>query len=106
MTSTVRTLCIAVLLVLGVSGCKSADRQQNLNDMITVLNEQGVVWEGEVAGPLDAGFEMYSGGRVTSGGWIKLRVQSPVQNPAANYLNQTGGTDNGASEVRSDDEQN
>ena len=105
MTNTARTLCIAVLLILGVSGCKSADRQQNLNDMITVLNEQGVVWEGEVAGPLDAGFEMYSGGRVTSGGWIKLRVQSPVQNPAALYLRDKADETPTADDVRPDDVQ-
>lgn len=75
-----------ILIVILVSGCASKDRLQNLDDTLTVLNDKGVVYSGTLEGPTEAGGELYSGARATTGGWLSIRLQSPVQNPAADYL--------------------
>lgn len=76
-------LCLIGLVVVLCPACKSesGDNVKVLKETLDVLNDEGVVYSGTVEGPLQAGFELYSGGRVTSGGWVSLRLQSPVSNP-------------------------
>lgn len=77
---------ILILAVVACAGCSSKERQQNLNDTFVVLNDNGVLYEGELSGPTNAKFELFSGGRFGSEGHFAIRIQSPRQNPAANYL--------------------
>lgn len=73
------------------AGCKSFDAQK-MDETLETLNKHGVVYTGTLEGPTEAGFELYSGGRITTGGWLSLRITSPVQNPL-------GKESNGSSET-------
>jgi hypothetical protein len=83
-----KILAISLLVVsvigITVSGCSkimSAESVQMLDSTLKTLNENGVVWSGTLEGPTEGGFELYQGGRAKTGGWLSLRVQSPVGNP-------------------------
>lgn len=81
MKTLVAVCLLVVIVMLGACSAEGGDNVKVLKETLGVLNDEGVIYSGTVEGPLQAGFEMYTGGRVTSGGWVSLRVQSPVQNP-------------------------
>ena len=76
------SLILTCVLMVGLCGCKG-DGAKNLKDTMHALNEEGVQYSGTIESPMDAGFEMYSGGRVRSGGWFSIRVSGPNANPRA-----------------------
>jgi len=84
----------AVLGLTLVSGCSSAQRQQNLNDMVKVLNDNGVEWSGMLSGPTAAKVYAQQSFGFGSGGWIQLQVRSPNGlTPGTPSPQDTGSTD-------------
>ena len=87
LTKLIEWVCVVLLALWGLTafgGCNATPETVKILDgTLKTLNSNGVVYSGTLEGPTEAGFEMYSGGRVTTGGWISLRLQSPVGNPMA-----------------------
>lgn len=87
LTKLIEWLAVVLMAMWGLTafgGCNATPETVKILDgTLKTLNTNGVVYSGTLEGPTEAGFEMYSGGRVTTGGWISLRLQSPVGNPMA-----------------------
>ena len=63
------------------TGCKSSDRVANLDATLEAFDKHKVAYRGKVAGPVAGQFEMYSGGRMATGGWLDIEISNSALVP-------------------------
>ncbi len=73
-------ILLACAIVLVAAGC-SDNSTKMLGETLKTLNDNGVAYSGSLSGPIQGGFELYQGGRLTTGGILTLELRSPVVNP-------------------------